>query len=83
MPHGCDGSWCAGAAPREEVVLPSEGEIKLFMDGSCKAPLSCYAGAAGAIMQFDSNGALVRGITFVVPAVWPQTAAAAEHLALR
>ena len=53
----------------------------LFMDGSCKAPLSCYARAAGAILQFNAAGALVRGITFVVPAGWPQTAAASEHLA--
>ena len=53
----------------------------LFMDGSCKAPLSCYARAAGAILQFNAAGALVRGITFVVPAGWPQTAASSEHLA--
>jgi hypothetical protein len=60
---------------------PAEGDPKLFMDGSCRAPLTCYARAAGALLQFKADGTLLRGLTFVVPAGWPQTAAAAEHLA--
>ncbi len=55
---------------------------KLFMDGSCVAPLSVYARGAGAVVQLNDQGEIIRYITFVVPAGWPQTAAAAEHLCI-
>ena len=54
---------------------------RLYVDGSALAPTDPFSRAAGAIYQVAEDGSLIRGLSFVVPAGWPQTAAAAEHLA--
>ncbi len=46
------------------------------------APLSVYALAAGAVVQLNEQGEIIRYSTRVVLAGWPQTAAAAGHLCI-
>ncbi len=56
-----------------------DGGGKVFMDGSCAAPLSVYPRAAGCVVQVSVEGAAIPSITFAVPAGWSQTATADEH----
>lgn len=66
---------------RDRIFKKSVGDGMVFIDGSAMAPLTAHARAAGAAGQFDGEGNLICGFSVAVPRRWPQTAAAAEHLA--
>ena len=83
----CIQAICGTGVQEREVVKGrffrrGEGDGRIYLDGSGKAPLTCYARSAGSVVQVEEDGRLIRGLTFVAPEGWPQTAAAAEHLAM-